>query len=98
MLHASFGESDGCLPIKRLFSRENPLQRSLFWSILAVVLWRLAAFVISDFAYGFDLRGSDVPWMLLYWVILIFLPGFLAYVLALRLVRILPYTESPNVE
>lgn len=81
-------EHDGCFPFRRLFDRTNPVQRTLFISLVIVTAWRLAAFVISDFAYGLAITLADVPIMVLYWVILVLVPGFLSYLLSLALFRL----------
>ncbi len=94
VLQRPFSENDPCLPLDGLFSRRNPLQRVLFWSVLSVLIWRLAAYIISDLAYGLDFVAGDIPVMLLYWLILIILPCFFGYLIALRLVRIPPYQEK----
>ena len=70
-------------PFSKRFSLKNPLQRILFIGILNVVVWRLAAAVISEFAYGVMLQPGDVPVILFYWFALILLPAFYSYFLAL---------------
>jgi hypothetical protein len=70
-------------PFQKCFSLKNPLQRILFIGILTVALWRLAAAVISEFAYGVLLQPGDVPVILFYWFILILLPAFYSYFLSL---------------
>ena len=87
ILHKTLNECDPCYPLSGLFSRKNPVQRTLFWSMLIFVGWRLAAFVISDLSYGIAPTLADIPVMLLYWAILIFLPGFLGYLLSLGIFR-----------
>ena len=78
-------ECEADLPsFKHLFSLKNPLRAAVFFSMLAVLVWRLVAFIISDFAFGFDLRADEIPVMLLYWLILIILPSFFGYLIALR--------------
>ena len=70
-------------PFERLFSLKNLIQSILLIGILTVVLWRLAAAIISEFAYGVLLQPGDVPVILFYWFILIILPAFYSYFLAL---------------
>lgn len=82
-------EDDGCYPFKKLLDFKNPLQRTLFFGLLIVVGWRLIAAVMNEFAFGVMFRDIvDVLITLLYWVILILLPGCLGYLLSLLCVRI----------
>jgi hypothetical protein len=81
-LDRPFGE-EPLYPAKTLFSVKNPIQRVLFIGILIVLLWRLAAALISEFAYGVLLQPGDVPVILTYWFLLILLPAFYSYFLAL---------------
>ena len=74
-------------PFRKLFSRINPLQRAAFWSMLAVAVLRLISHVIDEisfsirFAYGFSV--GDIPVLLLYALLLVFIPCFLGYLLCL---------------
>ena len=73
-------------PFRRPFSRVNALQRTAFWGMVIVLAFRLIADLISDITFGFMYYGfsaKDIPVTLLYWVILIVIPCFLAYLLAL---------------
>ena len=63
-------------------SLKNPIQRILFIGILNIVVWRLAAAVISEFTYGVLLQPGDIPVILIYWILLILLPAFYSYFLA----------------
>ena len=81
-------ENDGCYPFKRLLDFKNPLQRTVFFSLLTVVAWRLIAAIMNEFAYGVALKAGDLPVILLYWALLILLPGFLGYLLSLLCIRI----------
>lgn len=94
VLHRTSDEDDPCFPLQGIFSRKNPAQRTLFWSMLIFTAWRLAAFVISDLSYGVAITLADIPVMLLYWVILILLPGFLAYLLSLGIFRAFARKEA----
>lgn len=74
------------LPFQRLFSRTNHLQRAAFWSILLFALLRVVAYIIDEIAFsvmGAFFTPADIPITLLYWALLIFLPAFLGYLLAL---------------
>ena len=75
-------------PFQRIFSLKNPLQRVLFIGILNIVLWRLIAAIISEFAYGVLLQPGDVPVILIYWFLLILLPAFYSYFLALLFLKL----------
>ncbi len=70
-------------PFQKILSLKNPLQRVLFIGILNIVLWRLIAAIISEFTYGVLLQPGDIPVILIYWFILILLPAFYSYFLAL---------------
>ena len=78
------------LPFRKLFSRQNHLQRAIFWSILAVAIFRVISYIIWDIAYslmGAFFTAADIPITLLYWLLLIFLPAFLGYLLSLFLLN-----------
>ena len=76
-------EQEPIYPASKLSSLKNPIQRIFFIGILYIVLWRLAAAIISEFTYGVMLKPGDIPVILIYWVILIFIPAILSYFLAL---------------
>ena len=64
------------------FSLKNPIQRILFIGIANIVVWRLAAAIISEFTYGVLLQPGDIPVILFYWFLMILLPAFYSYFLA----------------
>ena len=80
-------KNDGEIPARPLFSLADRVKASVLYSLLAVLLWRLIAELISEFAFGFDLRPIDLLVMLIYWIIMILLPIFISYFIALRCVR-----------
>ncbi|MBE6594810.1 MAG: hypothetical protein E7644_03305 [Ruminococcaceae bacterium] len=75
-------------PFRSLFDRHNPLQRTVMLSVGAFTLLRLLSFILSDIAFsiaGVLFTAADIPVMLVYWLILILIPCFLAYLLICRL-------------
>ena len=73
-------------PFRRPFSRTNALQRTAFWGMVIVLGFRLIADLINDITFGFMYYGfsvKDIPVTILYWIILIVIPCFLAYLLSL---------------
>ncbi|MBE6703165.1 MAG: hypothetical protein E7585_07130 [Ruminococcaceae bacterium] len=73
-------------PIRRPFSRSNPLLRSAFWGMIAVLGFRTLTYIINEIAYtlsGALLRLHDIPILLLYWILLIFCTACAGYFLAL---------------
>ncbi len=87
VLGQQFEESDGCFPFTKLFSYANPLQRTVFWSLLILVLCQSAGFFIDFFSVPLPLQATDIPVMLIYWVLLILLPGVLGYLLSILLIK-----------
>ena len=83
VLGRDLGEGDGCLPFDGFFRWRNPLQRTLFWGMIALAAMRLAAFTV-DYLYGGGLTAIDILVMLLYWLILVLLPAFFGYLIACR--------------
>ncbi len=73
-------------PFRRPFSRTNRLQRTAFWGMVIVLAFRWISDLVSDITYGFLFYGfsaEDIPVTVLYWLILIVIPCFLAYLLSL---------------
>ncbi|MBQ8356255.1 MAG: hypothetical protein IJX39_00440 [Clostridia bacterium] len=87
------------LPFRKLFSRTNPLQRPAFWGMIAVTVLRLISFVIGEIAYtlvGYGFSAADIPVILLYWLLLIFIPSFLGYLLALGCILLAEKKKAPG--
>lgn len=82
-LNRSFEEPDPCYPFSKVISTENPVQRTLLSAIAVIVAWRLIAALISEFTYGVMLKPGDVPVILFYWILMIFIPGICSYFLGL---------------
>ena len=79
-------------PFHSLFSRANRLQRTAFWGIIAVLGLRTLSYVIDEIAYTIRFVGfsvADIPITLIYWLILIAIPCFLAYLLSLGCIMLL---------
>lgn len=73
-------------PFHRPFSRKNALQRTAFWGMIIVLTMRWISTLISDITFGYMYYGfsaADIPVTLLYWLALIVVPCFFAYLLAL---------------
>lgn len=85
-------------PFCRLFSRSNALQRTAFWGVLAMTALRLLSFIIGDISYSIFFSISytfiDVMILLLYAIILILIPSFLGYLLALGCMRLAEHTQK----
>ena len=78
-------------PFSNLFNRTNPLQRSAFWGMIAVTALRLISYLIGELAFsliGYGFSAGDIPVLLLYAFLLVFLPGFLGYLLSLGCMRL----------
>ncbi|MBP3396696.1 MAG: hypothetical protein J6L87_05950 [Clostridia bacterium] len=78
------------LPFASLFDRKNPLQRTVMLSVGIFTLLRLASYILSDIAFsmaGALFTAADIPVMLVYWLILILIPCFLAYLLICLMLR-----------
>ena len=80
------------LPFQKLFDLTNPLQRTAFWSLIALTVLRLSSFIIGDVAYSIFFSISytflDVLVLLVYAVILIFIPSFCGYLLSLACIKL----------
>ena len=59
-------------PLRKLFCRANPLQQTAFWGMIVVT---------ALIGYGFS--AKDIPIVALYALLLVFIPGFLGYLLSL---------------
>ena len=76
--------ADPLLPFAKIFGMKNPLQRVVTIVMGIYTVARLAAFIISDIAYsmmGVTFTAADIPVMLVYWILEIFIPCFLGYLL-----------------
>ena len=74
-------QEQAALPFGRLFDRKNPLQIVAYIGIGVVAFEHLAAFIASEIAFsmlGATFRLSDLPVTILYAVVLVLLPAFLA--------------------
>ena len=87
VLDTSYEEGDGCYPFQKLFQYKNPLQRTVFWSVLLMVLWQSAAFFIDFFSYPAPIDAIDLVVLGIYWIVLILLPGALGYLLSILCIK-----------
>lgn len=70
----------------RPFSRTNPLLRSAFWGMIAVLILRTVSYIIEEIAFtaaGATFTASDIPVLLIYWLLLFAIPCVGGYFLAL---------------
>ena len=70
------------LPMKKPFAKGNPLQNMLYLGIGMVAFFYFASFVASEIAFtmmGFTFTWADLPITLLYLLLTVLLPSFLAY-------------------
>ncbi len=88
VLDTPYIQGDGCYPFEKLFRYANPLQRTVFWSVLVMILWHSAAFFIDYFSYPAPIYAIDLIVLGVYWVVLILLPGFLGYLLSIACIRL----------
>ena len=75
-----------CFPLQGLFHRINPMQRSAFWGMICVAALRLISFIVGEIAFsfvGYGFAAKDIPIILLYAILFVFLPAFLGYLLSL---------------
>ena len=73
-------------PFRSLFSRVNRLQRTAFWGVITVLALRTLSYLIDEVTYAIRFVGfsvKDIPVTLIYWLALIVIPCFLAYLLSL---------------
>ena len=87
VLDTPYTQEDGCYPFQKLFQYANPLQRTVFWSVIWMVIWHSAAFFIDYFSYPAPIYALDIVVLLVYWVVLILLPGFLGYLLSMACIK-----------
>jgi hypothetical protein len=84
--------ADPLLPFAKTFGVQNPLQRVVVIVMGIYTMARLAAFIISDIAYsmmGVTFTAADIPVMLIYWILEIFIPCFLGYLLIIYTLKLL---------
>ncbi len=70
------------LPLASLFGKGNPLQNALYLGIGTVALLRFLSFIASEIAFsmqGVPFTWADLPITLLYLLLTVLLPAFLAY-------------------
>ena len=84
LLNAQHDEKEALFPPKGLFRLANPINATLFWSVLALSAMHAFTFVLY-FTTGAPMFWSDVAWLLLYLVLFAVIPFFLAYPLARKL-------------
>ena len=82
--NAQHDEKEALFPPKGLFNLANPINATLFWSVLTLTALHALTFVLY-FTTGAPMFLSDVPWLLLYLVLFAIIPFFLAYLLARKL-------------
>lgn len=82
-LHETIDTRTRTFPFQSLFSRTNALQRTAFWNITLLTVVRWISFIIADISYAGMYAPSEMPTVLLYWLLLILIPSFLGYLLAL---------------
>lgn len=73
-------------PLRKLFCRNNPLQCVALGGMIAVTALRLISYVIGEIAFslvGYGFSAKDIPIVALYALLLVFIPGFLGYLLSL---------------
>lgn len=73
-------------PFRKLFCRNNPLQSTALWGMIAVTAFRLVSYLIGEIAFslvGYGFSAKDIPIVALYALLLVFIPGFLGYLLSL---------------
>ena len=78
------------LPFNSFFDKKNPLLRIVMLAMGVYTALRLLSFILSDIAFsiaGVLFTVEDIPPMLLYWLILILIPCFLAYLLICLLLK-----------
>lgn len=80
-LNRTFDEQDPCYPFARPFGWKNPVLKATLLATLTVCLVQSAAFVIS-FITGAPMQSSDIPVLLIYELLLILLPCFYSYFIA----------------
>ena len=78
-------------PFCKPFNGNNLLQKTALWGMIAVTALRLVSYVIGEIAFslvGYGFSAKDIPIILLYAVLLVFLPCFLGYLLSLECMQL----------
>lgn len=91
-LNTEIEAEEPLLPLASPFHKGNPLQNVLYLGIGTVTLFRFLSFVASEIAFsmqGHLFTWSDLPVTLLYLVLTVLLPAFLAYLGAYFLINTL---------
>ena len=81
-LGAEQAEPTPLLPLTKPFAKGNPLQNVLYLGIGIVAFFRFVSFIASEIAFsmmGFAYTWADLPVSLLYLLLTVLLPSFLAY-------------------
>ena len=80
-------QENPCFPFKHLIDFSNPLQQTVALATLITVGWRLLLAVIEELAFGVPIEAADLPIIILYWFLLILLPGCIGYFLSLGCIK-----------
>ena len=84
-------------PLRKLFCRNNPLQMTALFGMVAVTALRLISYVIGEIAFslvGYGFSAKDIPIVALYALLLVFIPGFIGYLLSLGCMRLAECQEN----
>ena len=85
-LGQEYTPADEPISFKRPLSRQNPLLRSAFWGMIVVLILNSFSFVMDEIAFtaaGVTFTASDIPVLLIYWLLLFVIPCVGGYLLAI---------------
>jgi hypothetical protein len=87
------------VPFARPISRTHPLLRSAFWGMIAVLIALSLSYVIEEIAFtaaGATFSASDIPILLIYWLLLFAIPCVGGYFLAVYFMPFAKWLEERN--
>jgi DNA polymerase-3 subunit gamma/tau len=87
------------VPFARPISRTHPLLRSAFWGMVAVLIALSLSYVIEEIAFtaaGATFSASDIPILLIYWLLLFAIPCVGGYFLAVYFMPFAKWLEERN--
>lgn len=91
--------TDAFVPFKRPISRHNPLLRSAFWGMIAVLVLLSFSYVMEEIAFTAAIATfsvSDLPVLLVYWLLLFAIPCVGGYFLAIYYTPFAKWFEERN--
>ena len=88
-------------PIKRPLSRKNPLLRTAFWGMIAVLGLLTLTYAIDEILFsvsGAFFTFADLPIVLLYWFLMVLVPSITGYFVALGCILLAHKKSAHNAD